>query len=61
MPKGKGYGSFADTFGDSVEQPNVSSSVDIMADRAAKAKAEAAYLRSTGLGNQNQGGRPFGK
>jgi hypothetical protein len=61
MPKDKGYGSFADTFGDSDEQPYDSSSADNMADMAAKAKADAAYLRSTGLGNQHQGGRPFGK
>ena len=31
MPKDKGYGSFADTFGDSDEQPYDSSSADNMA------------------------------
>ena len=36
-------------------------SVDNMADMAAKAKADASFLRSTALGNQAHGGRPFGK
>lgn len=38
-----------------------SSSVENAANVGAKAKANAAWLRSTALGNQNQGGRPFGK
>ncbi len=61
MPKGKGYGQFGETFGDADEQPYDSSSVDNMADMAAKAKADASFLRSTALGNQAHGGRPFGK
>ncbi|OUW44328.1 MAG: hypothetical protein CBD49_00890 [Acidimicrobiaceae bacterium TMED189] len=61
MAKGKGYGSFGDTFGNADEQPYDSSSVDNMADMAAKAKSDAAYLRSTPLGNQAHGGRPLGK
>tara|TARA_B100001094_G_scaffold77944_2_gene74279 strand:- start:5732 stop:5920 length:189 start_codon:yes stop_codon:yes gene_type:complete len=62
MPKGKGYGSYADTFGSKdADQLYDSSSVDNMYDMGKKAKTDAAYLRSTALGNQNQGGRPFGK
>jgi hypothetical protein len=32
-----------------------------MWDMSKKAKKAAAYLRSTKLGNANNGGRPFGK
>mgnify|MGYP001321080499 CR=1 FL=1 len=38
-----------------------STSVDNARSMGEKAKRDAALLRSTALGNQNQGGRPFGK
>jgi|TARA_B110001454_G_scaffold192103_1_gene192200 hypothetical protein len=38
-----------------------SDSVDNAQAMGSKAKSDAAYLRSTALANQNQGGRPFGK
>jgi hypothetical protein len=38
-----------------------SSSADNAQSMGTKAKRDAAFLRSTALGNQNQGGRPFGK
>jgi len=38
-----------------------SSSVDNAEAMGRSAKKAAAYLRSTALGNQNAGGRPFGK
>jgi|TARA_B100001750_G_scaffold238738_1_gene245713 hypothetical protein len=53
--------------GSEVEMPKESkqwkdsSSVENAANVGAKAKRHAAWLRSTALGNQNQGGRPFGK
>ena len=61
MPKGKGYGTFEETFGSQNEQPYDSSSSDNKAAMAKKAKEDAAYLRSTGLGNAASNGRPFGK
>lgn len=61
MPKGEGYGNFEETFGSQNEQPYDSSSVMNKADCAKAAKANASYLRSTGLGNAASGGRPFGK
>ena len=61
MPKGEGYGTFEDTFGSQAEQPYDSSSSENMLDMSKKAKKDAAYLRSTNLGNANSNGRPFGK
>ena len=61
MPKGKGYGTFEDTFGSQDDQPYYSSSSCIMWDMSKKAAKAAAYLRSTNLGNAAHGGRPFGK
>ncbi len=61
MPKGKGYGTFEDTFGSQDDQPYDSSSSFNMWDMSQKAKKAAAYLRKTKLGNANSGGRPFGK
>jgi hypothetical protein len=61
MPKGKGYGTFEDTFGSQNDQPYNSTSSFNMWDMSQKAKKAAAYLRETKLGNANSGGRPFGK
>lgn len=61
MPQGKGYGSFEDTFGSQNDQPYDSSSSENMWDMSVKAKKDAAYLRSTNLGNAAHDGRPFGK
>tara|TARA_R110002020_G_scaffold411053_2_gene620726 strand:- start:206 stop:391 length:186 start_codon:yes stop_codon:yes gene_type:complete len=61
MPKNTGYGSFEETFGSQNDQPYDSSSSFNMWDMSQKAKKAAAYLRSTKLGNANNGGRPFGK
>ena len=61
MPKGKGYGTFEDTFGSQDDQPYDSSSSFNMWDMSQKAKKAAAYLRGTKLGNAALGGRPFGK
>ena len=61
MPKNTGYGSFEETFGSQNAQPYDSSSSFNMWDMSQKAKKAAAYLRSTKLGNANNGGRPFGK
>ena len=61
MPKHTGYGSFEETFGSQNDQPYDSSSSFNMWDMSQKAKKAAAYLRSTKLGNANNGGRPFGK
>ena len=61
MPKGKGYGTFEDTFGSQDDQPYNSTSSFNMWDMSQKAKKAAAYLRETKLGIANSGGRPFGK
>ena len=61
MGKGKGYGTFEETFGSQDEQPYNSTSSFNMWDMSQKAKKAASYLRNTNLGNANQGGRPFGK
>ena len=61
MPKGKGYGSFEDTFGSQNEQPYDSSSVMNKQDMEKAAKANASFLRNTKFGNASNGGRPFGK
>lgn len=61
MPKGEGYGSYEDTFGSADSQPYDSSSSANMMDMSKKSKKDAAYLRSTNLGNAAHGGRPFGK
>jgi len=61
MPKGKGYGTFEDTFGSQDDQLYDSSSSENALDMWEKAKKDAAYLRNTKLGNANHGGRPFGK
>ena len=61
MPKGKGYGTFEDTFGSQDDQPYNSTSSFNMWDMSQKAKKAASYLRKTGLGNANSGGLPFGK
>jgi len=61
MPKGKGYGTFEKTFGSQDDQPYNSTSSFNMWDMSQKAKKAASYLRKTGLGNANSGGRPFGK
>ncbi len=61
MPKGKGYGTFEETFGSQNDQPYDSTSSENMHDMSVKAKKDAAYLRGTNLGNAAFGGRPFGK
>ena len=61
MPKGKGYGTFEETFGSQNDQPYDSTSSFNMWDMSQKAKKAAAYLRKTKLVNANSGGRPFGK
>ena len=61
MPKGKGYGTFQETFGSQNEQPYASTSSENMHAMSGKAKKDAAYLRKTKLGNAAHGGRPFGK
>ena len=61
MPKGKGYTTFEETFGDQNDQPYDSSSSFNMWDMSQKAKKAASYLRTTKLGNAAFGGRPFGK
>lgn len=52
MPKGKGY--------EGSQVPDSSSEMNMHA-VGMKAAEAAKMLRSTGLGNQNSGGRPFGK
>ena len=52
MPKGKGY--------EGSQVPDSSSEMNMHA-VGMKAKAAASMLRSMALGNQNTGGRPFGK
>ena len=61
MPKGKGYGTFEDTFGSQDNQLYDSTSSFNMWDMAQKVKKAASYLRKTTLGNAAFGGRPFGK
>jgi hypothetical protein len=61
MPKGKGYGNYEETFGSPDEQLYDSSSSFNSYDMSKKSKKDAAYLRSTNLGNAVEGGRPFGK
>jgi hypothetical protein len=61
MPKGKGYGTFEDTFGSQDNQLYDSSSSENASDMWKQAKKDAKYLRTTKLGNANHGGRPFGK
>lgn len=61
MPKGEGYGTFEETFGDQNDQPYDSTSSFNMWDMSQKAKKAAAFLRKTNLGNAAYGGRPFGK
>ena len=62
MPKGKGYGpTFQETFGSQDDQLFNSTSGENQWDDSRRAKRNAAYLRSTKLGNANSGGRPFGK
>ena len=61
MPKGKGYGTFEETFGSQDKQPYNSTSSENMHAMSVKSKKDAAYLRKTKLGNANSGGRPFGK
>ena len=61
MPKGEGYGTFEDTFGSQDEQLYDSSSTFNSYDMSKKSKRDAAYLRSTNLGNAHSNGRPFGK
>ena len=61
MPKGESYGNFEDTFGSQDKQPYDSSSSANMMDMSKKSKKDAAYLRSTNLGNAAHDGRPFGK
>ena len=62
MARGKNIGkSFEDTFGSQNDQPFNSTSSENQWDDSQRAKRNAAYLRSTPLGNQNSGGRPFGK
>jgi hypothetical protein len=61
MPKGKGYGTFEETFGSQDGQLYDSSSSDNSYDMSVRAKKDAAYLRNTNLGNAAHGGRPFGK
>ena len=45
MPKGKGYGTFEETFGSQNDQPYDSTSSFNMWDKSQKAKKAAAYLR----------------
>lgn len=52
MPKGKGY--------EDSQVPDSSSELNMHA-VGMKAKESASMLRSTALGNQASGGRPFGK
>jgi len=61
MPKGKGYGTFEDTFGSQDEQLYNSSSSMNQHACSEQSKKAASYLRSTKLGNAASGGRPFGK
>ena len=61
MPKGKGYGTFQDTFGSQDNQLYDSTSSFNMWDMGQQAKRAAAYLRGSKLGNAAFGGRPFGK
>ena len=61
MPKGKGYGTFQDTFGSQDNQLYDSTSSFNMWDMSQMAKKAASYLRKTKLCNANSGGRPFGK
>ena len=61
MPKGKGYGTFEDTFGSQDNQLYDSTSSFNMWDMSQKAKRAASDLRNTNLGNAAFGGRPFGK
>ena len=61
MPKGKGYGTFEETFGSQDEQLYDSTSSFNMWDMSQKAKKAASFLRNTNLGNAAHGGRPFGK
>ena len=59
MPKGKGYGTFEETFGSQDEQPYNSTSSFNMWDVSQKAKKAASFLRNTKLGNAAYGGLPF--
>ena len=62
MARGKNIGkSFEDTFGSQDDQLFNSPSSENQWDDSQRAKRNAAYLRSTKLGNANSGGRPFGK
>ena len=62
MARGKNIGkSFEDTFGSQNDQLFNSTSSENQWDDSQRAKRNAAYLRSTPLANQTQGGRPFGK
>ena len=61
MPKGKGYGTFEETFGSQDQQLYDSTSSFNMWDMSQMAKKAASYLRKTKLGNAAHGGRPFGK
>ena len=62
MARGKNIGkSFEDTFGSQNDQLFNSTSSENQWDDSRRAKRNAAYLRSTKLGNANSGGRPFGK
>ena len=62
MARGKNIGkSFEDTFGSQNDQLFNSTSSENQWDDSQRAKRNAAYLRSTPLGNQNSCGRPFGK
>ncbi len=62
MARGKNIGkSFEDTFGSQNDQLFNSTSSENQWDDSQRAKRNAAYLRSTPLGNQNSGARPFGK
>ena len=59
MPKGKGYGTFEETFGSQNEQLYDSTSSFNMWDMSQKAKKAASFLRKTKLGNAAYGGLPF--
>ncbi len=59
MPKGKGYGTFEETFGSQNEQLYDSTSSFNMWDVSQKAKKAASFLRKTKLGNAAYGGLPF--
>ena len=59
MPKGKGYGTFEETFGSQDEQLYDSTSSFNMWDVSQKAKKAAKFLRNTKLGNAAYGGLPF--